>query len=107
MRELIWSAEAYDLLYKNLVKLFGPCNSWKTKIKPEDSDGFDKFCKNFANSIGAKSGDAVFNQIRWAMTNQESVSGSHIKVFLSNKTLALKHGFIGKEQIPKTFLCEY
>jgi len=103
----IWEKETYALLYKTLVKNFQEYASWETKSYPKNRDNYNNFCNAFATSIGAKSGDAVKNQIAWATTTQDNVVDSHINVFLDNKTAAFKAGFITKKYIPSTFLCEY
>jgi hypothetical protein len=92
-------------LYKRLVERFGPSDEWEKTSSPGrglDAD-FDKFCKVFAQAVGAKSGDAVKHQIRFAMP--ETAHGStweqgHAQTAILNKAAALEAGFIKDSQLP-------
>src|SRR5262245_47229862 len=68
-RENVWTGEARRVLYQQLVKRFGPLKSWKNVSSPGGKldEQFEKFCTTFADAIGAKSGDAVQHQIRFAL----------------------------------------
>jgi hypothetical protein len=67
-----------------------------------DAD-FDRFCENFAQVVGAKSGDAVKHQIRFAMRETESGSTwkCHAQTAILNKAAALEAGFIRDGQLPE------
>jgi hypothetical protein len=63
---------------------------------------FDKFCDVFAAAVGAKSGDAVKHQIRFAMpeTERGSTWKRHAQTAILNKSAALEMGFISDSQLP-------
>jgi hypothetical protein len=95
----IWTAAAYNLLYQELTKKFGPLSDWATNNRP--GRGLDieynQFCVHFAKVIGADSGDAVRQQIAFA--RQETLPGirstrSVVSNFVLNKAAAYQAGFI-------------
>jgi hypothetical protein len=100
----IWTGEVRRVLYKRLVQQFGPSDQWKKSGSPggaPDSD-FDEFCEAFARAVGAKSGDAVKHQIRFALPETEHGSnwGRHAQTAILNKAAALEAGFISDGQLP-------
>ena len=106
MSKRVWTLGIRLRLFAQIVKLFGKLDSWEGYY-PEDRQKFDDFCESFAKIVGASSGKAVEMQIRFAVTTQKSVEGSYIPTFLSCKTAAIETGFIGKDRLPTTVLCEY
>lgn len=107
MKKSIWGIENWSILYKQLVDKFGPFSSWETNTHPPDKDEFEEFCKGFANVIGAKSGRAVKQQIRWAITDQEYVSRTYMTTYFGNKVVAMNVGFITRDKLPLNTVCEY
>jgi hypothetical protein len=100
----IWTGDVRRLLYRRLVRRFGPSDKWKKTSSPgrgRDED-FDKFCEAFAEVVGAKSVAAVKHQIRFAMpeTEHESNWGRHAQTAILNKAAALEMGFITDGQLP-------
>jgi hypothetical protein len=100
----IWTGEVRRVLYERLVQLFGPSDKWAKTGSPGrglDAD-FDKFCEVFAQAVGAKSGDAVKHQIRFAMpeTERGSTWERHAQTAILNKAAALEAGFISDSQLP-------
>ena len=63
---------------------------------------FDSFCEIFAKAVGAKSGDAVKHQIRFALpeTERGSTWGRQAQTAILNKAAALEAGFIKDSQLP-------
>lgn len=74
---------------------------WVSRSRPRFR--FDKFCEDFAQVVGAKSGDAVKHQIRFAMPETESGSTwkRHAQTAILNKAAALEAGFIRDSQLPE------
>ena len=100
----IWSGDVRRVLYKRLVQLFGPLDQWEKTNSPGRGldDGFDEFCEAFARAVGAKSGDAVKHQIRFAMpeTERGSTWERHAQTAILNKAAALEAGFIKDKHLP-------
>jgi hypothetical protein len=63
---------------------------------------FSLFCEDFAKAVGAKSGGAVKQQIRFAFPETRSGSnwGRHAQTAILNKAAALEMGFIEDRQLP-------
>jgi hypothetical protein len=86
------------------VEEFGPLDSWEKSNSPGRGldQRFEQFCDDFAKAMGAKSGDAVQHQIRFAMP--ESHRGSkwdrHAQTAIMNKAAALEMGFIDDKHLP-------
>jgi hypothetical protein len=100
----IWTGDVRRLLYTRLVQLYGPSDKWEKTSSPGhglDAD-FEKFCKIFAQAVGAKSADAVKHQIRFAMPETEhgSTWNRQAQTAILNKAAALEAGFIRDGQLP-------
>ncbi|MGA2057961.1 MAG: hypothetical protein ABSG88_21980 [Bradyrhizobium sp.] len=100
----IWTGDVRRVLYTRLVRRFGPSDKWKKTSSPgggRDQD-FKDFCEAFAKVVGAKSGNAVKHQIRFAITETEHGSnlGRHSQTAILNKAAALEMGFINDSQLP-------
>jgi hypothetical protein len=96
----IWTLLNLTFLYRRLVKKFGPHETWTT-LRPK---GFAQFCDQFAEVVGAKSGEAVHEQIRWAMDRRDakkSLYPGHWRTFVMNKAAALDAGFIKQSSIAR------
>jgi hypothetical protein len=107
-KKTIWQeSKAYPSLYHQIVKRFGPFKSWPNRSYPANKGEFEKFCRSFADVVGAKSGRAVENQIRWATTKQSKIGNSHMMTYLSNKMAALAAGFIDSKYVPTDMKCNY
>lgn len=106
MKEKFWYYSVRKNLYDQLVKRFGPLSSWEGSY-PKDKEGFKKFCESFAVIVGAKSGDAVEQQIRWATTTQENIGRDHMPTYFGNKVAAIDAEFITKLELPVQIICEY
>ena len=106
----IWTFENRTLLYRTLVKRFGPYESWELKAYPkqdkESKKEYDKFCASFAVVVGANSDDAVKNQIAWAITTQDVTNGNTLCLW-QNKVIAYETGFIPRNLIPCETLVRY
>jgi hypothetical protein len=100
----IWTGGARRLLYRRLVKLFGPYDQWKKTASPGGGKDtkFDEFCDGFAKVVGANSGDAVKHQIRFALPETQSGSTweSQAQNAILNKAAALEAGFIKDKHLP-------
>lgn len=109
MGKRIWELECNELLYERLVKMFGPCREWDTDNLPskEKKEEYDKFCDSIAGSIGASSGEAVKQQIAWATTKQTTITESYVETWYRNKIAAFHNGFIDRDYLPKTIVCEF
>jgi hypothetical protein len=100
----IWTGDVRRVLYKRIVKEFGPLEKWEKAHSPGRGldQQFGEFCDAFAKAVGAKSGDAVQHQIRFAMP--ESSQGSnwdrHAQTAIMNKAAALEAGFIEDKDLP-------
>ena len=100
----IWTGDVRRILYRRLVRQFGPSETWEKTSSPGrglDVD-FESFCKVFAEAVGAKSAQAVKHQIRFAMPeSQRGTSwGRHVQTAILNKAAALEMGFIKDSQLP-------
>jgi hypothetical protein len=101
----IWTGDVRRVLYKRLVEEFGAFEKWEKKNSPGRGldQQFREFCDAFAKAIGAKSGDAVQHQIRFAMPESENGStweGGHAQTAIMNKAAALEMGFIQDKHLP-------
>jgi hypothetical protein len=100
----IWTQDVRRVLYARLVQIFGPLSSWEKKNSPgrQLDDGFSEFCDVFARAVGAKSGDAVKRQIRFAMPETERGSswGRQAQPAIFNKAAAFEAGFIEGKHLP-------
>jgi len=108
----MWTLEAYLLLYTELVKQFGPYSEWKTSTCPFsdiiDAEKYEKWVIAFATAVGANSGEAVKNQIAWAITKQDDINAlAFATLFLKNKTVAYECGFIGTGNMPSKISVGY
>jgi len=104
MKKVIWTAQARDFLFSALVTEFGPYESWETKIRPvaggpdmEENIRYEEFLEAFSTIIGAKSGAAVDNQIRYAVMPNPPKQDGNLHVHHVNRHYAAKHGFIETE----------
>jgi hypothetical protein len=105
MSEIIWTGEVRRVLYRQLVKEFGPFAKWEGTSSPGrgHDERFNQLCEEFARVIGAESGRAVKQQIRFAMP--ESGGGSnwdqgHARTAILNKAAALEAEFIENKHLP-------
>jgi hypothetical protein len=100
----IWTGDVRRVLYKRLVKEFGPLDSWEKSNLPGRGldQRFVEFCDDFAKAIGAKSGEAVQQQIRFAMpeSHQGSTWERQVQTAIMNKAAALEMGFIEDKHLP-------
>jgi hypothetical protein len=100
----IWTGDVRRILYTRLVQLFGSSDEWeKTNSPGRGLDAaFNQFCEIFAQAVGAKSGDAVKHQIRFALpeTERGSTCDRHAQIAILNKAAALEAGFIKDKQLP-------
>jgi hypothetical protein len=100
----IWTQDVRRVLYARVVQLFGPLVTWEKKNSPgrELDEEFSEFCGVFARAVGAKSGDAVKHQIRFAMpeTERGSTWGRQAQTAILNKAAALESGFIEDKHLP-------
>lgn len=112
-RKLKWTPEAHILLYTEVVKKFGPYNTWETAYSPNhDRTEYKDFLSHIASHISFISGcvttsSAVELQLKWAFTKQDGVGKNQIRQYLSNKYWGLISGFLTLEDIPSQILCEY
>src|SRR5271170_382211 len=91
----IWTGDVRRVLYKRLVKEFGPLDKWGNPNSPGRGldQQFHEFCDAFAKAVGAKSGEAVQHQIRFAMpesTEGSSWADGHVQTAIMNKAAALE-----------------
>jgi methyl coenzyme M reductase gamma subunit len=102
---IIWTLAVRVLLYTMLVKHFGPSTTWeKTHSPGRDLDvKFKQFCEAFALVIGAKSGDAVLQQILFALPAPKDRvwDAPRARTAMMNMTAALDAGFISNAQLPE------
>jgi hypothetical protein len=100
----IWTGDIRRLLYKRLVAEFGPYNTWTKTTSPggERDAAFDEFCTAFAVAVGAKSGDAVKQQIDFALpqTEHSNTWNRQTQTAVLNKAAALEAGFIEEKHLP-------
>jgi hypothetical protein len=103
-REKIWTKEARELLFSQLVDRFGPHASWEKHHSPgHGREGeFDTFCSAMAELVGAKSADAVKHQIAWGspVTGRSRWNQSHACNAILNLAAALQFGFIKYSDLP-------
>src|SRR4051794_18597599 len=90
----IWTGDVRRVLYMRLVKGFGPLDDWEKTHSPGRNldQQFEDFCAAFAKAVGAKSGEAVQIQIRFAMpeTAKGSNWGRQAQTAILNKAAALE-----------------
>jgi hypothetical protein len=65
----IWTATVRRALFELLKKKFGTYSEWEKVVTPGRNldDQYHNFCEAFAKVVGAKSGGAVQQQIRFAI----------------------------------------
>jgi hypothetical protein len=102
----IWTGDVRRVLYRRLVEQFGPFDKWERASSPGggNDENFNQFCEDFARVVGAKSGEAVKHQIRFAMPESgsgSSYAGGHAQTAILNKAAALEAGFIENKHLPK------
>jgi hypothetical protein len=100
----IWTGDVRRTLYKQLVKRFGPYSTREKTSSPGrnlDTE-YEEFCENFARTVGAKSGNAVAHQVRFAMpeTTRGSTWERQAQTAILNKAAALEAGFIEDKHLP-------
>jgi hypothetical protein len=106
MIKTIWTRAARDLLYEALVARFGPYAMWDGVQYPSDArrDEFIRFCEEFAQLVGAKSGNAVSHQIQWGIGVQSNGEhhwcGGHARTAVLNMASAFEAGFITQSDFP-------
>lgn len=114
MKDLIWTGEVRRMLYSRLVTLFGPHFDWPSKggngSQPSSDEAiriqFREFLAAFALVIGAKSDEAVRQQINWAIQNPEETNGG-TRICWTNKVMAYECGFINTSYFPMEAVNEY
>ena len=108
MAKRIWTFEKSLMLYKLVMLYFDAYETWATtSIPSKNSFDYDQFCKDMSDLFGAKSGEAVKNQIAWATTGQEKIDEPYVETWYRNKVAAKEAGFISNKNMPKQILCEY
>lgn len=112
-REIKWTPTIRNLLYQLLVKNFGPYSDWKNNNYPEGKrDEYFNFIQNFADAMtklypnNPTSKDAVLQQIAWAVTDQGTISNSHVTVYIQNISSAYENGFLRARDFPSLLLSE-
>jgi hypothetical protein len=102
-RETIWTEAAYELLYEQLVRRFGPYKTWLGQ-RPANRDEFEQFCATFAEVVGAKSAEAVKMQIRFAVgidgPNEHRWRQGQARTAILNMAAAFHAGFIDNSHFP-------
>ena len=108
-RNIIWTEKNRELMYTELNILFGPHSTWGLKIRPNNNSEYLKFKKEFAKKVGAKSHQAVQQQIEFATSKQDYLSGflGHINCLFANKLIAFKCGFIDESYLPEEIVISY
>jgi hypothetical protein len=106
-----WSYNLRKLLYDELLKRFGPYNTWGKGTPTGKEKEFDLFCEDFSNIVSFISQskttkDAVKLQIAWATTCQESIPNSYAHSFIQNIGIALESGFVESKDLPTQILME-
>jgi hypothetical protein len=105
MTPRIWTFETRDLLYQRLTMQFGPRREWETTSRPGRllDAAYAKFLRSFAEMIGAKSPDAVQQQINFTAPITGDVrlfKKPHVIAMTLNLAAALKAGFIEPSEFP-------
>ena len=102
-REALWTSEARATLYQCLVRHFGPLNSWEG-MRPGRglNDTYDEFLKSFAIALGAKSAEAVRQQINFTNPRQPhgNLGRQHVATMLLNLAAAYHADFIKQSGFP-------
>lgn len=103
-KQVKWTRAARDRLFKRVVQKFGPFDTWETSNSPASArqKEFDKFCADFAKTVGAKSGKAVKMQIRFGSptTKRSEWKAGHVRNAILCLAAALEAGFIGNKHLP-------
>jgi hypothetical protein len=105
-RKQIWTPAARDLLFETLVAKFGPYSTRKKVDSPGNGKdaAFKKFCREFADVVGANSWEAVKHQIAWGSPTRAGglrdwISPGHAYNAILNPA-ALDAGFIRRRDLP-------
>ena len=108
-----WTKEIRNLLYQILMERFGPYHTWNNNNYPEGKrDEYLKFLDDFSNAMTSLYPDdptspkAVEQQFAWGVTDQETISGGHMTVFVQNISTAYESGFLRAKDLPKMILSE-
>jgi len=98
----IWTIETTLVLYRQLMKRFGPHREWYRTSFPYDKRfDYDDFCEKFAAAHGAKSADAVKMQVGWAVGRQPMIKNRHnMRNIFRNKLCAWDVDFIDGRLLP-------
>jgi hypothetical protein len=106
MRKVIWTRAASDLLYETLVERFGAYKEWEKRTSPGRGldDKYHEFCKVFAKTVGANSGDAVEHQIAFALPipdgSVHTWDPGQARVAILNIASAFHAGFLSNTDFP-------
>ncbi len=106
-----WTHENRTLLYKKLLEKFGPYHTWENLSKGIESE-FNKYLIELANVFSTIIGkritpEAVFMQLAWATTSQDSVeSTGYTSTYILNMAAAYEAGFLRSRDFPELLLCE-
>jgi hypothetical protein len=109
--KIIWTRAARDLLFETLVAKFGPHSTWEKATSPGKGQdaAFEDFCQQFADVVGASSGEAVKHQIAWGTPtpvggkeHNWSDPGRAANA-IRNLAAALDAEFIRSKDLPKLF----
>jgi hypothetical protein len=101
-----------DLLYAQLTERFGPYNEWGNRNYPDKRrDEYFQFIKDFSIAMSILSNDetsenAVHQQIAWALTDQETIGGSHTSQYILNQASAYRARFLMDKDFPSLVLSE-
>jgi hypothetical protein len=102
----IWTGSVRRVLFELIVKKFGPYSTWEKAVMPGRNldDDYKNFCDLFAQVVGAKSGMAVQQQIRFAIQLANSGSATwkaQAQNAIMCKAAALEMGFISSADLPE------
>lgn len=111
----VWNQLMRDELYLELVSAFGTFESWgnpSASHPPGRDVEWNQFLTKMSLRLSQLSGkvistDAVWMQIKWAISNQTEVSPTQSYTWMMNKAAARNANFIGRSQMPKIVLAEF
>jgi len=116
-----WTQDIRRVVYKRLMKEFGPCSEWKSRTNPTgDSKKWWKILNDIAigltsltghkftsnefkkNGERQEIGSAVASQIQWGIQKiqQSCVNTGAVKNFVLNRAIALEIGLIDSTDMP-------
>jgi hypothetical protein len=108
-----WDQEMRKVVYARITMEFGQYRSWGGSWAPKGKrKRYEQVLRELADYLSALSGKSIANtaieqQIKWAVTTQDTVlSAGYARQFIMNKAAALEMGFLTGPEMPGYMLTQ-